>query len=76
MLLDSDLLGRKRQENWARYLTYTGLLLAICIILHRNIYVASIIGLLVAIYISVSEYMIAHHNVQDTTANMDILGPA
>lgn len=76
MFLDSDLLGRKKQENLARYLTYFGLCVAICIILQRNIYAASIIGLLVAIYISVSEYMIAHSNVQDTTANMDILGPA
>ncbi|XP_070161933.1 cysteine-rich with EGF-like domain protein 2 [Polyergus mexicanus] len=76
MCINSDLLGRKKKENLARYLTYFGLCVAICIILQRNIYAASIIGLLVAIYISVSEYMIAHSDVQDTTANMDILGPA
>lgn len=74
--LDSDLLGRKKQENLARYVTYFGLCVATCIILQRNVYVASVIGLLVAVYISVSEYMITHSNVQDTTANMDILGPA
>lgn len=75
-ILDSDLLGRKQQENVARYATYLGLCIATCIIFQRNIYIASVIGLLVGIYISVSEYMIAHSNVQDTTANVDILGPA
>ena len=75
-ITDSDLLGRKQQENIARYATYFGLCIATCIIFQRNIYIASVIGLLVGIYISVSEYMIAHSNIQDTTANVDILGPA
>ncbi|XP_015510300.1 cysteine-rich with EGF-like domain protein 2 [Neodiprion pinetum] len=74
--VDSDLLGRKKTENIARYSTYFGLCLATCIILQRNVYAASLIGLLVGIYISVSEYMIAFSTVQDTSANMDILGPA
>jgi len=51
-----------------------GLCVATCIILQRNIYAASVIGLLVALYISISEYMIANSNVQDTMTNMDILG--
>ncbi|KAI4478688.1 hypothetical protein M0804_011716 [Polistes exclamans] len=76
LCINSDLLGRKRHENFARYATYLGLCIATCIILQRNIYAASVIGILVAVYISVSEYMIAHSNIQDTTANMDILGPA
>ncbi|XP_043683140.1 cysteine-rich with EGF-like domain protein 2 [Vespula pensylvanica] len=76
LCINSDLLGRKRHENFARYATYFGLCVATCIILQRNIYAASVIGILVAVYISVSEYMIAHSNIQDTTANMDILGPA
>ncbi|KAL2723181.1 cysteine-rich with EGF-like domain protein 2 [Vespula maculifrons] len=76
LCINSDLLGRKRHENFARYATYLGLCVATCIILQRNIYAASVIGILVAVYISVSEYMIAHSNIQDTTANMDILGPA
>ncbi|XP_012265730.2 cysteine-rich with EGF-like domain protein 2 [Athalia rosae] len=74
--VDSDLLGRKRKENIARYSTYFGMCLATCIILQRNVYAASVIGLLVGVYISVSEYMIAFSTVQDTSANMDILGPA
>ncbi|KAK2585182.1 hypothetical protein KPH14_009894 [Odynerus spinipes] len=74
--LDSDLLGRKKQENLARYATYLGLCIATCIILQRNIYAASVIGILVATYISVSEYMIAHSNIQDTTANMNVLKPS
>ncbi|KZC15199.1 hypothetical protein WN55_00971, partial [Dufourea novaeangliae] len=74
--LDSDLLGRKKQENMARYATYFGLCIATCIIFQRNIYIASVIGLLVGVYISVSEYMIANSNLQDTTPKLDILGPA
>ncbi|CAL7936584.1 unnamed protein product [Xylocopa violacea] len=76
LCINSDLLGRKQQENMARYATYFGLCIATCIIFQRNIYIASVIGLLVGIYISVSEYMIAHSNLQDTAANVDILGPA
>ncbi|XP_026824622.1 cysteine-rich with EGF-like domain protein 2 [Ooceraea biroi] len=73
LCINTDLFGRKKQENLARYMTYVGLCVATCIILQRNIYAASVIGLLVALYISISEYMIANSNVQDTTANMDIL---
>lgn len=74
LCINSDLLGRKQQENIARYATYFGLCIATYIIFQRNIYIASIIGLLVGIYISASEYIIAHSSIQDTTANMDILG--
>lgn len=76
LCINSDLLGRKKQENLARYVTYLGLCIATCIILQRNIYIASVIGILVATYISISEYMIIHSNIQDTTTSMDILGPA
>lgn len=74
--INSDILGRKWHENIARYATYIGLCIATCITFYRNIYLASIIGLIVGVYISVSEYIIAHSDVQDTTANVDILGPA
>lgn len=74
MCINSDILGRKRHENFARYTTYVGLCIATCIIFQRNIYIASVIGLFVGIYISVSEYMIANSDVQDTAANVDILG--
>lgn len=74
IIVGSDMLGRKQQENIARYATYTGLCVATCIIFQRNIYVASVIGLLVGIYISVSEYMIAHSNAQDATTHVDSIG--
>lgn len=54
-------------------MTYLGLAVATCIILQRNIYAASIIGLFVGIYITVSEYMIANSNVQDAMPNLNLL---
>ncbi|XP_057341793.1 cysteine-rich with EGF-like domain protein 2 [Microplitis mediator] len=74
--INTDILGRKRRENWARYATYFGLCLATYIILQGNVYAASVIGLMVALYISVSEYMIATTDVQNTTPNLDFLPPA
>ncbi|XP_034936135.1 cysteine-rich with EGF-like domain protein 2 [Chelonus insularis] len=73
--INPDILGRKRHENMARYATYFGLCVATCIILQRNVYAASGIGLLVGLYISVSEYMIANSDIQHTTPNVDILDP-
>ncbi|XP_063980355.1 cysteine-rich with EGF-like domain protein 2 [Diachasmimorpha longicaudata] len=73
--INSDILGRKRTENMARYATYFGLCAATCIILQKNVYAASAIGLLVGLYISVSEYMIATTGVQNTSPNFDILRP-
>ncbi|KAG7199952.1 hypothetical protein KM043_014383 [Ampulex compressa] len=69
LCINSDFLGRKKHINIARYVTYLGLCVATCIIFQRNIYAASVIGLAVGIYISVSEYMIAHSDVQDTMAD-------
>ncbi|KAG7196483.1 hypothetical protein KM043_000032 [Ampulex compressa] len=76
LCINSDFLGRKKHINIARYVTYLGLCVATCIIFQRNIYAASVIGLAVGIYISVSEYMIAHNDVQDTMASVDVLGSA
>lgn len=39
----------------ARYATYLGLCVATCIVFRNNIYIASVIGLVVAVYITVSE---------------------
>lgn len=54
--------GRKGQSertlNVTRYITYLGLCVATCIVFQRNTVVASLIGLAVALYISVSEYML------------------
>ncbi|KAG8194884.1 hypothetical protein JTE90_029175 [Oedothorax gibbosus] len=46
----------------ARYATYLGLCIATCIIFRRSIYVASIIGVFVAIYIGLSEYTVGEWN--------------
>lgn len=55
--------GRKQQSehtlNITRYITYLGLSVATCIVFQRNTYVAALIGLSVAAYISVSEYMLS-----------------
>ena len=40
----------------ARYLTYLGLCVATCILLQRSVSLAAIVGLLVAGYITLSEY--------------------
>ncbi|KAK9503967.1 hypothetical protein O3M35_010417 [Rhynocoris fuscipes] len=45
-------------QDWTRYLTYLGLCIATCIIFQKNTVVASIIGLSVAVYVAVSEYML------------------
>lgn len=42
----------------ARYATYLGLCIATCIIFRRSVYLASLIGLFVAIYIGLSEYTV------------------
>lgn len=45
--------------DWTRYLTYFGLCVATFIIFQKNTIVASVIGLLVGIYVTVSEYMLS-----------------
>lgn len=47
----------EKMADWTRYITYLGLCIATCIIFQKNTVVASIIGLAVAMYVSVSEYM-------------------
>ncbi|XP_046384304.1 cysteine-rich with EGF-like domain protein 2 [Ischnura elegans] len=57
----------KIYPNLTRYFTYLGLCITTCIIFSKNIIVASLIGLCVAVYISVSEYMLgsSSDNVMD-----------
>lgn len=57
MLSDGEQESRKWRAGVTRYLTYLGLCIATCIICQKNVVLASIIGLLVAAYISVSEYV-------------------
>lgn len=60
--------GRDDRVNFTRYMTYLGLCIATCIILRRNMIIASLLGLFVAFYITVSEYWLA-------TSNKDDLSP-
>ena len=46
----------------ARYLTYLGLCLATCILLQRSVTLAAVVGLLVAGYITLSEYHLDSRN--------------
>lgn len=50
----------KQEESLetSRYITYFGLCLATCIIFRNNVYIASVIGLVVATYIGVAEYTV------------------
>lgn len=54
----SDVSNEQRQQKATmfRYLTYLGLCIATCVIFQSSIWIASLIGLAVAIYIMISEY--------------------
>nr|XP_019560118.2 cysteine-rich with EGF-like domain protein 2 isoform X1 [Aedes albopictus]XP_019560126.2 cysteine-rich with EGF-like domain protein 2 isoform X1 [Aedes albopictus] len=56
--LCTDVSSEKRNQYVAftRYLTYLGLCIATCIVLQSSTWLAALVGLAVAIYISVSEY--------------------
>ncbi|KAK0074232.1 hypothetical protein PV326_012632, partial [Microctonus aethiopoides] len=73
--INPEAIGRKERENYMRYATYLGLCIATCIILQRNVYAASVIGLIVGIYISLSEYFIANTDLQDGVPEFDFLPP-
>lgn len=60
MCVDSSTVEMSRKVNAARYLTYFGLCLTICIIFQKSTILAGFLGLMVALYISVSEYMLAN----------------
>ncbi|XP_076329288.1 protein disulfide isomerase Creld1-like isoform X4 [Tachypleus tridentatus] len=53
---------RTLHAELARYSTYLGLSIATCIIFRRNILLASVIGVLVATYIGLSEYTLGEWN--------------
>lgn len=71
---DSGDQSRKTSEDLYRYARYLGLSVATGIILQRNIYAAAVIGLCVAVYITVSEYTVAQSNNRESIPNLDILG--
>ena len=48
-----------------RFFTYAGLVVATCIILHKNWIVASGVGVVVAAYISFTEYYLANNDIRN-----------
>lgn len=58
MCIDNDQESRKRHVFLTRYLTYLGMAVATTIVLNKNIYLAAIVGFAVAVYITVSEYVL------------------
>ena len=54
--VDSEMKSQEFKFLLTRYATYLGLCLATVIILRKNIYIASVIGLLVAMYIGLAEF--------------------
>lgn len=67
--------GRIFTIDNTRFFTYAGLVVATCIIFHKNWLVASLIGGLVAVYISVTEYYLANNtmngDLQPTPGTLD-----
>lgn len=58
MCVDAERESRQRHVYVTRYLTYLGLCVATCIIFNKNTVLAAIIGIVVAVYISTSEYVL------------------
>ncbi|XP_017780195.1 PREDICTED: cysteine-rich with EGF-like domain protein 2 isoform X2 [Nicrophorus vespilloides] len=58
MCIDTANESRQHYVNYTRYCVYLGLCIATCIILQKNVALAAVIGLAVAIHISLSEYIL------------------
>ncbi|XP_050077914.1 cysteine-rich with EGF-like domain protein 2 [Anopheles maculipalpis] len=56
MCTDTSNEKRNQYATFTRYLTYLGLCIATCIVLQNSTWLAALVGLAVAVYISVSEY--------------------
>ncbi|XP_063218653.1 protein disulfide isomerase crld-1 [Bacillus rossius redtenbacheri] len=70
--IDEQKLSRDTHVNLTRYLTYFGLCIATCIIFQKNPLMASIIGLCVALYISISEYMVRTMSEDNGLPGLDV----
>merc|ERR1740123_1464501 len=70
-------LGKLFNIDNTRFFTYAGLVVATCIILHKNWLVASGVGVVVAAYISFTEYYLANNDIsgdlQPTPATLDTI---
>lgn len=60
LCIDSSKEDIKYKVTLTRYLTYLGLCITVCIIFQKSIWLAGLLGLLVSLYISLSEYMLAN----------------
>ena len=58
-------LGKIFNIDNTRFFTYAGLVVATCIILHKNLAVASVVGGVVAAYISFTEYYLANNDIRN-----------
>ena len=69
--------GRVFTIDNTRYFTYAGLVIATCIIFHKNWVVASLVGGFVAIYISCTELYLANNtmngDLQPTPGTLDAI---
>ena len=75
-LLPSSI-GRIFTIDNTRYFTYAGLVIATCIIFHKNWLVASLVGGVGAVYISATEYYLANNtmngDLQPTPGTLDAI---
>lgn len=56
--IDTKIRDQQANLETTRYATYLGLSFATCIIFRKNVYIASVIGILVALYIGIAEYTV------------------
>lgn len=62
------------EANYYRYAIYMGLCVCTCIILHNSMYLASLVGLGVALYIGASEYVMSGHPGLEPRPGMESAG--
>lgn len=58
MCVDQSQENNRKWVYFTRYLTYLGLCVCTCIIFNKNTILAAVIGIVVAVYISTSEYVL------------------
>merc|ERR1712117_882164 len=64
-VVDKTNTGKLFNIDNTRFFTYAGLVVATCIILHKNWLVASGVGVVVAAYISFTEYYLANNDIRN-----------
>lgn len=71
LILDTSSEQRSDYVTMTRYLTYLGLCIATCVIFQSSTWMAALVGIAVAVYISVSEFWLS----ATTSANGGVGGP-